>query len=139
MAQQELISGLQHLSNVFEIVCLSSELVDFQTESFKVGYEYDSRLLGDLEIGVKSWLNLDRCIDSTCWAYAQKMVSTSNSDPSQSFTEHSEIIHRRCSSWNSFKKDGCQFEFLNPGKSCKYVHCCSIWKANHLCQVPHKA
>ena len=43
-----------------------------------------------------------------------------------------------CTSWNRFRKDGCRYEFLNPGKSCRFLHHCSKCKANGLDSMSHK-
>ena len=47
--------------------------------------------------------------------------------------------HKVCTSWNVFNKEGCQYEFMNPGKKCKFIHHCSICQANGLNYMPHKA
>ena len=59
------------------------------------------------------------------------MTSVSDSD------DNSDV--RRCSSWNTFRKDGCQYEFLNPGKKCVFLHCCSICEYNGFGIQPHKS
>ena len=47
--------------------------------------------------------------------------------------------HKICTSWNVFNKSGCQYEFLNPGRSCRFIHHCSICQANGVNFMPHKA
>ena len=74
ISQVELVSRLKHLCNVFEIVCLGSTLESVDEESLQTALAYDSLILSDLETGVKDWTTLNRCIDSTCWTYAQKMT-----------------------------------------------------------------
>ena len=46
---------------------------------------------------------------------------------------------KMCTSWNTFQKNGCQYEFLNPGKYCKFGHYCSLCRANGIDFMPHKA
>ena len=46
---------------------------------------------------------------------------------------------KRYTSLNSFRKSGCQFEFLYTGKICQYVHCCSLCEQNDYGCLPHKA
>ena len=49
----ELISRLQHCLNVLEIVCLGSNLSDFDSHGWKVGREYDQKIVRDIEQGFK--------------------------------------------------------------------------------------
>ena len=146
----EFLSRLQHLVNVFDIVCLGSDISSFTHSSFTEGLNYDSRVLHDVETGVKEWSTISRSIDSTCWTYAKLLSKNrfhSDSDNSLSdsdtYTDSDysglDTGQRRCSSWNSFRKNGCQYEFLNPGKICKYVHSCSTCEANGVFGMPHKA
>ena len=130
----ELVSRLQHLTNVFEIVCLGSSLDTVDQESFQTALEYESRILSDIETGVKEWTTMSRSIDSTCWTYAQKMAASS----AENCPQFSDIGVKRCTSWNLFRKNGCQFEFLNPGKICKYLHCCSLCEQIDYGCLPHK-
>ena len=140
----ELINRIQHLANVFELVCLSSSVSDFQGQSWSIGKNYNSRVLHDLEFGLKSWETLGKAIDSTCWQFARELIT----QPQQNFEEDfitqpqqdfSAKGPRVCTSWNTFKKDGCQFEFLNPGANCKYLHICSKCKTNGPNGTPHKS
>ena len=90
-------------------------------------------MISDIETGVKSWSNLNPCIDPTCWQMAQKIAANDKILPN----EPNHV--KSCTSWNNFKKDGCQYEFLNPGKSCKYSHFCSTCDSLGLGNLPHKA
>ena len=85
--KKEFSSRLQHGLNVLEIVCLESLLSDFDSASWRVAREYDSKIVEDISTGVKSWESLDQSIDSTAWTYAQKMappkVSKVNSNQNQ--------------------------------------------------------
>ena len=70
----EYLARLQHLMNVFEMVCLGSKLSDFDSYSWKVGREYDSKVVKDIEMGYKTWSSLDHSIDPTAWTYAKEVV-----------------------------------------------------------------
>ena len=56
---------LQHILNVFEISCLGSNLADFDGYSWRVGREYNTKIVKDIENGYKTWESLDRNIDPT--------------------------------------------------------------------------
>ena len=43
VSQAEICSRLQHLVNVFDIVCLASNLGDFDNFAWRIGREYDSQ------------------------------------------------------------------------------------------------
>ena len=107
-----------------------SEIED--DENWSISKSYHDRVLNDIETGVKSWESLSPSIDSTCWQYAKEYFS--NSHPAH--VEKSS--YKKCTSWNHFRKDGCQYEFLNPGKTCKFIHCCSTCEALGLGNLPHK-
>ena len=69
----ELKSRLKHLTNVFEIICLGSGISDYRDENFTIGFEYNARVLSDIETNVKSWSDLNPCIDPTCWPMCEEM------------------------------------------------------------------
>ena len=87
--------------------------------------------MNDIEVGLKNWESLDKSIDQTCWSYARECVCPTYE--SENFNCPSDNDLKLCTSWNRFRKSGCQFEYLNPGKVCKYIHECSI------CSMPHKS
>ena len=70
-----------------EIVCLGSSVEDYDHFSWKIGREYDSRFLNDIEIGLKNWENVSASIDPTCWAFAKEYESPPDSfnTPYESF------------------------------------------------------
>ena len=74
VSKVEFNSRLQHLANIFEIVCINSTLNDFKHESWSEGNEYCERVLSDIEHNVKSWETLSRSIDSTCWQFAKSFA-----------------------------------------------------------------
>ena len=155
MSNLEFTSRLQHLSNVLEIICLSSTLNDYSHDSLVEGLEYNERVVSDIEHNLKSWESLNRSIDSTCWqkakSYSDKLASRDlYSDNSENFFTKSDFSdipepsspvsdQKWCTSFNSFRKKGCQYKYLNPGRSCKYVHSCSYCKGIGLGDLPHKA
>ena len=77
VSQTELCSRLQHLCNVMDIVCLASSPSDFDIKAWKIGREYDTKIIQYIEHGFKNWETLDRCIDPTAWNYAKEILSKS--------------------------------------------------------------
>ena len=135
---REFNSRLQHLINVFEIVCLSSPMESYNDSSWSIGKSYSERIFRDLETGVKSWEFLDRAIDPTCWGFAKDFhVSTDNVSESESISVLKEPKY--CTSWNTFHKKGCQYEYLNPGKMCRFIHSCSNCRELGLGEMDHKS
>ena len=134
-SKTELISRLQHILNVLEITCLGSSLENFDSYSWRVAREYDSKVLKDIEQGFKNWDNLSRCIDPTCWAYAREMVPKPKPAQNQG-SKAPNSNQRLCTTYNTFKKEGCSYESNNPGETCVYVHACStclITISFHIC------
>ena len=55
----EYVARLQHIMNVFEMVCLGSKINEFDSHAWKVGREYDAKIVKDIEMGYKNWATLD--------------------------------------------------------------------------------
>ena len=140
MSKAEFNSRLQHLANVFEIVCISSSLDDYNLDSWQEGNAYNTPVLDDLETDMKSWSSMSKSIDSTCWqfarAHSKPYISAQLSPDSE---ECIPVTNRKwCTSYNNFRKDGCQYEFLHPGRMCNYIHSCSYCLDIGLGHMPHK-
>ena len=129
--QTELISRLQHCVNVLDIVCLGSTLTDFDTHAWKVGKEYDAKIIRDIEQGLKHWDTLDRAIDPTAWTYAKELAPPKPKPNSQvgKVGQSTGSGGKMCTTWNGFKKDGCHYEANNPGETCVFQHVCNKCKA----------
>ena len=56
------------------------------------------------------------------------LKSQPNSQPSKSTVPNGNQ-QRMCTTWNSFKQEGCHYEFNNPGSSCVFSHYCSHCKS----------
>ena len=140
VSKKEFNNRLQHFINVLEISLLNSHLSDFDSPSWREARCYSERVLHDIETDYKDWLTLDRSIDPTCWTMARQSRETSDyssPDLSENYIAETEI--KKCTSWDLFRKEGCQYEYLNPGRKCKFVHSCVICEANGVPDMPHKA
>ena len=137
---KELCSRLQHYSNVLEIVCLSSNLSDFDNNSWKVGKEYDSRVVATLELGLQHWETLSPTIDPTALVFAKEVHSRSKVSTNQTKTQSNggSSNAKLCTTYNTFRKDGCSFEHNNPGEVCIFQHVCSTCRSKGLVRK-HKA
>ena len=84
---------------------------------------------------------MDQCIDSTAWQFAKEMIPkgkpnvANNKAPNPNST-------RNCTTYNTFRKEGCSFEHNNPGETCIYAHICSKCKTKGhkgiYCPNPNK-
>ena len=138
VSKEEYNSRLQHILNVLEIACLGSVIRDFDSHSWRIAREYDSKILQDISMGFKTWLNLDKCIDSSAWQYARELVPPkAKSDQISNKTQNPS--QKLCTTFNTFRKDGCSFEFNNPGEQCVYLHACSKCRQKGYPNRPHKA
>ena len=129
----EICSRLQHLVNVLEIVCLSSSLSDFDNNAWKIGKFYNSRIINDIEIGIKRWEGLDKAIDPTAWQFAKELLVKSKPPQNQTKNPVNNSNVRICTTYNTFRKDGCSYEHNNPGETCVFLHVCN------KCRKKHKA
>ena len=141
VSKEEYISRLQHAINVLEITCLESGLSDFDSFSWRVSREYNFKILKDIELGYKNWKFLDKCIDSTAWTYAQKMVQPKKQpNPTQNSRGGGQNANQKlCTTYNTFRKEGCYFEHNNPGESCVFLHHCSNCRQRGFPGRKHKA
>ena len=106
--------------------------------------EYNARIVKDISLGFKSWETLDRSIDSSAWCYAQKMVPKKQGGQNQgskgsNSSNSSNSSQKLCTTWNTFKKDGCSWENSNPGETCVFAHYCSSCKQRGFPNRRHKA
>ena len=106
--------SLKYLTSVFEIICLRSFVEDFCNSNFDVGYEYNERVVSDIEVGVKWWSNLTPFINPTCLQMAQRIASNPQNLLNDSSCINNGIL------LSAFRKHGCQYVFLNHSKSCKF-------------------
>ena len=141
VSKAEFNARLQHLLHVLEITCLESNLLEFNSNSFKVAKEYDKVILSDIQEGYKTWESLDRCIDSTAWNVAIRMVpAVTKSQPQSKSQNNSNSSQKICTTWNTFRSgEGCHFEFTNPGQKCVYLHHCSTCRQKGFPNRHHKA
>ena len=133
-SKEEFISRLQHILNTLEIVCLGSSLSDFDSYSWKVAREYDSKIVKDIEQGYKTWGNLNRCIDPSAWNFAKEMVPKHNKPAQNAKNSNSSqnSNQKMCTTYNTFRKEGCSFEHSNPGENCIFIHACSTCRQKGL-------
>ena len=127
VSKTEFVSRLQHLLNVLDITCLGSTLDDFDLYSWRIARNYDAKIIKDIEMGYKSWSTLERCIDPAAWSYSKELnpkPQKSTQGPKNA-TQNPNQSQKMCTTWNTFKKDGCSYEHSNPGESCIYLHACS--------------
>ena len=127
VSQLEFNNRLQHLCHVFEILCLSSSLSDFDTQQWRVAREYDRKIISDIEFGLKQWESLKNCIDPTGWSYAKQMVTQNQEFANSKSPDRGQKI---CTTYNNFRKQGCHYEH-STGKSCIFLHQCSVCKGEH--------
>ena len=142
VSKEEFNGRLQHLLNVLDITCLDSSLSEFDSASWRVARSYSDKILKDIELGYKSWLTLDKCIDSSAWNYAQKMVpeQSKKSNAKNSNQNSNNSSQKMCTTFNTFRRgDSCAFEFNNPGENCIYLHHCSACNKRGYPNRKHKA
>ena len=92
-------------------------------------------------MGYKSWPTLERCIDPAAWSYSKELnpkPQKSTQGPKNA-TQNPNQSQKMCTTWNTFKKDGCSYEHSNPGESCIYLHACSTCRQKGLGIKRHKA
>ena len=89
-------------------------------------------------MGFKTWLGLDKCIDSSAWQYARELVPP-KSRSEQGSNKSQNSSQKLCTTFNTFRKEGCSFEFNNPGERCIYLHACSKCRQKGFPNRPHKA
>ena len=140
VSKAEFNSRLQHILNVLEIVCLESNLQEFHSNSWSIAKQYDICILKDIEQSFKSWETLDKSIDSSAWNFAIRMVPpVKNQNLNQKSQNSNSNSQKVCTTWNTFKQDGCSYEFKNPGESCVYLHQCSSCAKRGFPNRKHKS
>ena len=139
VSDNEFLSRLRHLRNVFEIACLSSNLGSFSDPAWHIAREYDNRVIADIESGAKSWESLSNSIEPDSIYCAKETVkpTPSNNLPKKDGEKTSK---KACTTFNLHRSsDGCYFEQQNEGKTCVYAHYCSWCKVNRNVEDKHKS
>ena len=144
----EFLARLRHLKNVFEIVCLSSNLTSYCDPSWQIAREYDARVVSDIEAGVKSWETLSGSIQPDSIYCAKETVELRNKpknaklkDPKDKIkTEKKDPKTSGCTTYNTHRaSDGCYWEYLNKGQTCVFDHYCAWCKLNRNVVEKHKS
>ena len=79
-------------------------------------------------------------MDSAAWTFARDLVPPKAKQQSQPQNFKGQNSSQKvCSTFNTFKKDGCAFENSNPGESCIFVHQCSACAKRGFPNRKHKA
>ena len=143
MNDEEFLSRLRHLRNVFEIACLSSSLDSFSCPSWLIAREYDSRVINDIESGSKYWETLSNGIEPDSIYCAKETISNrpKPKKPKESGGAPKDDKKKKaCTTYNSHRSsEGCFWESKNEGESCVFEHSCSWCKTNRGVNEKHKA
>lgn len=152
MTDNEFLARLKHIKNVFEIACMSSPLSSFSDPSWQVAREYDSRVIADIESGIKSWETLANGIEPDSIYMAKETVELRNKanakknksvDPSKKTKDDNvkrgDPKKNGCTTYNTHRSsEGCFWESQHRGETCVYKHFCSWCKLNREVEEKHK-
>ena len=148
VSDTEFLSRLRHLRNVFEIVCLSSNLTSFSDPAWHIAREYDNRVMADIESGAKTWESLSNSIEPDSIYCAKETVENRNrlnkskkppASGNLSKKEGDKPSKKPCTTYNSHRNsDGCYWEQSNEGKTCVFAHYCTWCKQNRNVEEKHK-
>ena len=147
MSDSEFLSRLKHLKNVFEIACMSSPLTSFCDPPWQIAREYDSRVISDIESGIKSWDTLSNGLESDAMYMAKETVELRSKTNKKGIKNKNEDAKSKsdpkktgCTTYNTNRSsDGCLWEHRNRGETCVFKHFCSWCKANRDVEEGHKA
>ena len=147
MSSEEFLSRLRHLKNVFEVACLSSDNhKSFNDIPWQLAREYDSRVISDIESGIKDWSTLSRGLETDALYCANQTVDlkgskkpNKESEPGKSKDANKKDVKKACTTYNSHRSsEGCYWEHNNPGQVCIFEHYCSYCKSNRDTKEKHK-
>ena len=147
MSDGEFLARLRHLKNTFDIACLSSNLASFSDHSWQVAREYDTRIVSDIESGVKTWETLSNGLETDALYCANQVIELKNkSKKGLKEVKKDDTIKKdkakikMCTTFNTHQSsDGCAWEQRNEGESCVFKHFCSWCKSNRDVEEKHKA
>ena len=143
--ESELIARVKHLKNVFEIVCLSSNLATFAEPAWQIAREYDNRIIGDIESGAKTWQSLSNGLEVDALYVAKEVTELRNKNKkapksveksdSKVDTPKKDPKTNGCTTYNTHRSsEGCY-----PGNSCVFEHFCTWCKTNRNAVEKHKS
>ena len=147
MDDEEFLSRLRQLKNVYEVACLSSNLSSFTDNAWQVAREYDTRVVADIESGAKTWSTLSKGLETDAIYCANQIVELKNKakkpvkDPKEPKNprDKKEAKVKACTTFNTHRSsEGCYWEHNNKGESCIFEHFCSWCKTNRDVKEKHK-
>ena len=147
MDDEEFLSRLRHLKNVYEVACLSSNLSSFSDSAWQVAREYDTRVVADIESGAKTWSTLSKGLETDAIYCANQIVELKNKakkpvkDPKdvKNPRDKKDTKVKACTTFNTHRSsDGCFWEHNNRGETCIFEHFCSWCKTNRDVKEKHK-
>ena len=146
MTDAEFLARLRHLRNVFEIACMSSPLSSFSDPPWQIAREYDSRVISDIESGIKSWENLANGLEPDAIYIAKETVELRNKSKKVLKPKKEEDKPKTdpkktgCTTYNTHRSsEGCLWEHRNKGETCVFKHFCTWCKANRDVEEKHKS
>ena len=147
MSDGEFLARLRHLKNTFEIACLSSNLASFSDQAWQVAREYDTRVVSDIESGVKTWDTLSNGLETDALYCANQIIELKiKSKKGIKDVKKDDAVKKdkgktkACTTFNTHRSsEGCAWEQRNEGESCVFKHFCSWCKANRDVEEKHKA
>ena len=99
------------------------------------------RVLQSIEQGYTTWETLSQTIDSAAWTFARDLVQPKGKQQGQGQVTkgQGQNSQKLCSTYNTFKKEGCAYENSNPGETCMFVHQCSACNKRGFPNRKHKS
>ena len=125
---------------------MSSPLTSFSETPWQIAREYDSRVISDIECGVKSWEHLSNGLETDAMIMAKETVELKNKGKKVVKPKNNDEKPRPdpkksgCTTYNTHRSsEGCLWEHRNKGETCVFKHYCSWCKANRDVEEKHKA
>ena len=129
LSEAELLGKLQHMQGVFEVCCINSTPVEYNSYGWTLARHYASKVQAKVDKGLLKWDTLQPGIQTADLVAAQ--MEYPKPPEKKAPTKKPEDEKQMCHTYNTCNIEGkCDYEVSNPGRSCQRRHECSWCRKN---------
>ena len=129
LSEPELLGKLQHMQGVFEVCCINSTPVEYNSYGWTLARHYASKVQAKVDQDLLTWSTIQPGVQTAELVAAQMEYPKplEKKLPSKKPEDEKQMCH----TYNSCNVEGkCDYEVAHPGKSCQRKHECSWCRKN---------
>ena len=126
MQEGVMLGKLRHLQNILEVCCLSSSSTDFTGYGWTLARDYAAKVDNEVEQKLTNWQDMQAGVRTATLVSSQMEHPRPPPPPRETKKAWGGEKKDLCTTYNKCKTEGkCDYEVVNPGKTCQRKHECS--------------